>query len=241
MDTSHFFISPTMRNIPDSGTQDKAMRGGVYSGIRTALVQGRFAPGEKLVLRQLAETFEVSLTPVREALHRLIAEGVLTQEHSRSVRVPVLSQERVLELRDIRVLLEGLAVERGAARATHAEIARLERLAREIEAARKAGDVALDTQKIAEFAFTLYATCRMPVLLRQIEMLWLQTGPYIRLLHPDYISRVQQIRPRWRYEMCEAFRKRDTSTARRLIEADVNEALTYLSSLIGAAAMMHSA
>lgn len=217
------------------------MRGEVYAGIRASLVQGRFAPGEKLVLRQLAKDFGVSLTPVREALHRLIAEGVLTQEHSRSVRVPVLSQQRVLELRDIRVLLEGLAVERGAARATIPEVARLERLAKEVEAARKAGNVALDVQKIAEFSLALYATCQMPVLLRQIEMLWLQTGPYIRLLYPDFISRMQKVRPRWRYDMCEALRRHDSATARKLIEVDVFEALTYLSSLLGAAALMRSA
>jgi DNA-binding GntR family transcriptional regulator len=231
---------PTIRTTAIAAPH-KAMRGGVYSGIRASLVRGRYGPGEKLVLRQLAEEYKVSLTPVREALHRLIAEGVLTQEHSRSVRVPVLSRDRVLELRDIRVLLEGLAVERGAARATSAEVAKLERLAREVEAARKAGNIALDTQKVAEFAFSLYATCHMPVLLRQIEMLWLQTGPYIRLLHPEFIAHVRQVRPRWRYEMCEALRKRNALKARKLIEVDVGEALTYLSTLIGAAALMRAA
>lgn len=221
--------------------EDKAMRGGVYAGIRGALVRGRFAPGEKLVLRQLAEEFGVSLTPVREALHRLIAEGVLTQEHSRSVRVPILSAERVLELRDIRVMLEALAVERGAARTTRAEVARLERVAKELDAARKAGNVSLDMQKVAEFAFALYETCQMPVLMRQIEMLWLQTGPYIRLLHPDYIARVMQDRPRWRHEMCEALRKHDAARARGLIETDVHDSLTYLASLLGAAALVRAA
>lgn len=221
--------------------EDKAMRGEVYTGIRTALVQGRFAPGEKLVLRQLAAQFGVSLTPVREALHRLIAEGVLTQEHSRSVRVPVLSSERVLELRDIRVLLESLAVERGAERATATEVNRLERVTKELDAARKVGNVALDTQKVAEFAFTLYGMCKMPVLLRQIEMLWLQTGPYIRLLHPHYIAHIQQIRPRWRYEMCDALRKHDVARARALIYADVYESLSYLASILGAAAMVRAA
>lgn len=226
---------------PILSTQDKAARGSVYDGIRQSLVQGRFAPGEKLVLRQLAEEFGVSLTPVREALHRLIAEGVLTQEHSRSVRVPVLSQERVLELRDIRVLLEALAVERGAARATAAEVNKLERLVKELDAARAAGNVRVDAQKVAEFAFALYSTCKMPVLLRQIEMLWLQTGPYIRLLYPDFIGRVKQIRPNWRQEMCDALRRHDAAAARKLIEADVYEALSYLSSLLGAAALVRAA
>ncbi|HEY4069691.1 MAG TPA: GntR family transcriptional regulator [Burkholderiaceae bacterium] len=210
------------------------MRAGVYEGIRTALTRGHFSPGEKLILRQLAEQFGVSLTPVREALYRLVVEGVLTQEHSRSVRVPVLSRQRVLELRDMRLALEMLAVTKGAELASAAEIARLERLTAGVEAARKAGHVIRDNEKVAEFQFALYATSRMPVLLRHIEMLWLQTGPYMRLLHPTFIAYVQQVRPGWRREMCQAYRERDVAKARALIETDVSESLSHLAELVGA-------
>lgn len=230
-----------MQRVMSEATPETAMRDSVYQGIRGSLICGRFAPGEKLLLRQLASEFEVSLTPVREALHRLIAEGVLTQEHSRSVRVPILSKARVLELRDIRLSLEGLAAERAAANATAADIKVLERLAGEVEAARRAGDIAKDTQKVAEFQVALYRTSEMPVLVRHIEMLWLQTGPYIRLLHPDFIRMVQQVRAGWRYELCDALRERDGGKARQLIETDISEALTYLANLFDAAALINHA
>ena len=216
------------------------MRDDVYSGIRSSLMRGHFAPGEKLVLRQLAEQFNVSLTPVREALHRLIAEGILTQEHSRSVRVPVLTRDKILELRDVRMPLECLAVERAAQHITPEEVARLDGLTEEILAARRVGNVVLDSQKVAEFQFAMYRACRMPVLLRHIEMLWLQTGPYIRLLYPGFVQHVQAVRPQWRYQMCDALRKHDGATARKLIEPDVHEALTYLSTLIDAAKMIRA-
>jgi len=219
-------------------SKDMAMRGEVYEGIRTSLARGHFSPGEKLVLRQLAEQYGVSLTPVREALYRLVVEGVLTQEHSRSVRVPVLSKQRVIELRDMRVALEMLAVSKGAELATSAEIAKLERLTSAVEAARKAGNIVRDNEKVAEFQFALYSASKMPVLLRHIEMLWLQTGPYMRLLHPTFISYVQQVRPSWRREICQAFRDRDVATARRLIETDVFESLSHLAELVGASEMM---
>jgi DNA-binding GntR family transcriptional regulator len=229
-----------MTNTQEDAPQDKAMREDVYTGIRTSLARGRFAPGEKLVLRQLAKEFEVSLTPVREALHRLIAEGVLSQEHSRSVRVPVLSAEKILELRDIRMLLECHAVEKAAERISLAEIKKLERLTKEIYAARAVGDAAVDAQKVIEFQFILYRASRMPVLLRHIEMLWLQTGPYIRLLYPAFVKHVQEVRPRWRYDMCEALRNHDSARARKIIEPDIYEALSYLSSLVGAASLIRN-
>jgi len=229
-----------MTNTQEDAPQDKAMRDDVYNGIRSSLARGRFAPGEKLVLRQLAQEFGVSLTPVREALHRLIAEGVLTQEHSRSVRVPVLSSEKILELRDIRMLLECHAVEKAAERITAPELKKLERLTKEIYAAREAGDVAVDAQKMIEFQFLLYGACRMPVLLRHIEMLWLQTGPYIRLLYPMFVNHVQEVRPRWRYEMCDALREHDAAKARKIIEPDIYEALGYLSNVVGAVKLIRS-
>ncbi|HYG44304.1 MAG TPA: GntR family transcriptional regulator [Bordetella sp.] len=230
-----------MQQLQPDTTQDKAMREGVYQGIRNSLIRGRFAPGEKLVLRQLAGEFGVSLTPVREALHRLVTEGILTQEHSRSVRVPVLSNARVLELRDIRVALEGLAAERAAMAADAAELKELERLARAVDVARKSGDVAADAQKVAEFQVALYGMSKMPVLVRHIEMLWLQTGPYIPLLHPDYIHRMQQIRPGWRYALCEAIKERNGAKARQFIETDISEALSYLATLLSAAALIKRA
>lgn len=227
------------QSVGDAG--DAATREHVYAGIRAALVRGRFAPGEKLVLRQLAAEFNVSLTPVREAMHRLIAEGVVTHERGRSVRVPVLTREKILELRDIRMTLECLAVERGAARATEAEVRALERLTEELYAARRDGDVARDSLKVAEFQFMLYGMSKMGVLVRHIEMLWQQTGPYIRFLYPEYIKRVQQVRPTWRFDLCDALRKHDVATARRLIEPDIYEALTFLSDLVDAASKIRPA
>lgn len=221
--------------------KDTAMRSEVYDGIRTSLARGHFSPGEKLVLRQLAKQYGVSLTPVREALYRLVVEGVLTHENGRSVRVPVLSRQRVLELRDMRLALETLAVEKGAELATPAQIDKLEKLTAAVEAARKAGDVVRDNEKVAEFQFTLYACSQMPVLLRHIEMLWLQTGPYMRLLHPHFISYVQRVRPSWRREICQAFREKDATKACALIKVDVSESLTHLAEIVGASELLRPA
>src|SRR5262249_577830 len=77
---------------------------------------------------------------------------------------------------------------------TPEEVADLRTLSLEIMAARTRGGHATDMRKIREFHFGLYRAARMPVLLRTVETLWLQTGPYMNLLFPDYV----RLRPNWR-------------------------------------------
>ena len=64
----------------------------------------------------------------------------------------------------------------------------MRRIALEIATARSRGDSVTDRLKVREFHFALYAIADQPTLLRVIEGLWLQTGPYMNLLYPEFIS-----------------------------------------------------
>ena len=75
-----------------------------------------------------------------------------------------------------------------AERAGKQQFGRLRRIALDIAAARSAGDSATDRLKVREFHFALYAIADQPTLLRVIEGLWLQTGPYMNLLYPEFVS-----------------------------------------------------
>ena len=94
---------------------DTSLRSQVYDSLRDALTAGRFTPGQKLTFRFIAGTLGVSLTPVREAVRRLVAEGAFEMRPNRSVRVPLMTRDKILELRDIRMAVEGLATEKAAA------------------------------------------------------------------------------------------------------------------------------
>ena len=207
---------------------DTSLRTQVYDSLRAALTTGRFVPGQKLTFRFIAGSLDVSLTPVREAIRRLVAEGAFEMQPNRSVRIPLMTRARVLELRDIRIAVEGLAAEKAAARATPRGIAALRRVAAEIMAARGKDD-ATDRRKVREFHFTLYAMAGQPALLRVIEGLWLQTGPYMNLLYPDYIASPRG--PATRAGILKALQAVDGKAARREIEDDVRRALTYVADL----------
>jgi len=212
---------------------DTFLRTQVYDSLRDALTAGRFTPGQKLSFRFIAGTLGVSLTPVREAIRRLVAESAIEMRPGRSVRVPLMTQAKILELRDIRMALEGLATEKAAAVATKDEVARLRRIAAELVAVRSRGDTAADRLKIREFHFALYAIARQPTLLQVIEGLWLQTGPYMNLLYPDFIASPRG--PERRLRIIAALQSRDAATARRELEGDIRDALSYVADLADAA------
>src|SRR3977135_4649241 len=107
---------------PSSNPADTSLRHQVYDSLREALTAGRFLPGQKLTFRFVAGALGVSLTPVREALRRLVAEGAFEMQPNRSVRVPLMTRAKILELRDIRIALEGLAAKQAAKRSKKEEV-----------------------------------------------------------------------------------------------------------------------
>ena len=221
-----------LRAMAAKPTADTSLRSQVYDSLRDALTAGRFTPGQKLSFRFIAGTLGVSMTPVREAVRRLVAEGAFEMRPNRSVRVPLMTRDKILELRDVRLALEGLATEKAAARTTREHAANLRRIATELVAVRTRGDTATDRQKIREFHFALYAIANQPTLLRVIEGLWLQTGPYMNLLYPDFISSPRG--PERRLRIVKALQAHDGATARREMQGDIGDALAYVANLADA-------
>jgi DNA-binding GntR family transcriptional regulator len=163
----------------------------IYGELRAMLRDGRFGPGAKLKLRDLAQEFGTSLTPVRDALNRLVAERVLEIALNRTVFVPIPMAAEVREIRRIRMELEGFAAAEATANITDAELKQVEQFQSEYMQARQSGDVIRMQAANTAFHFTIYQAARMPFLLEMIENFWLRNGPLQRLLHqmgPDSSS-----------------------------------------------------
>lgn len=160
----------------------RALSDQAYAAIKQELISGRFAPRQMLVLRTLAETYGISTTPVREALQRLVGEGLLEMLPNRSIAVPDWDPAKFSELYRIRCELEGLAAELATGFATPALVAELTQLVGAIDAAlaeNRHGDYVALNQR---FHFAIYRTARSPRLLRIIENLWGEVGVYMNEL-----------------------------------------------------------
>jgi len=125
-------IRPVARPVP--------LRHSVYEALVELVVAGRLRPGQHLVETELARQLGVSRQPVREALHRLEAEGWVDLRPNQGAFVHVPTDEEVDQLLDVRELLEVEAARLAVTAATADDIARLRVICREGEAAVEAGD-----------------------------------------------------------------------------------------------------
>ena len=123
--------TPDKANPRDSnGAVDSA-----YRHIRGAIIRGELTSGEVLLEARLAERIGVSRTPVREALSRLASEGLITLGRYRRAQVASFSMADVAEVFRLRGKLEGHAARRACRRISDEDIARLEAIEGEMEAA----------------------------------------------------------------------------------------------------------
>ena len=208
----------------DRGTLEER----VYQQLREALMQGHFAPGDVVTLRALADAFGVSPMPVRGALRRLVAEQAFVVRPNRSMIVPLLSAERLEEIRRTRIALEGMLAEQAAGRIVEVRVDRLESLLIKMSERAAAGDVTRYLERNQEFHFSAYAAANMPAALQLVKNTWLWVGP----MHNFLMQRGLLREPTDNHSsVVEALRRRDGRAARHAIEADINGLADYLLSL----------
>ncbi|TAJ89555.1 GntR family transcriptional regulator [Reyranella sp.] len=157
----------------------------VLREIRSAIVLGDLAPGARLTFRDVAQRLKASVTPVREALLQLVAERVLSVGPGRTITVPLLTRAQFLELRVIRVVLEGMAAEAAARQAEPRLADELESIHRQLDEAKMARNARQATIQNRAFHFRLYEAAALPALCGMIENIWLRTGPYHRYIFAD--------------------------------------------------------
>jgi DNA-binding GntR family transcriptional regulator len=141
-----------LQDVSDSGTTTDA----VHRVLRQAVVDGFIAPGERLRSDALANELRVSRTPVREALRKLEAEGLVHRVGSGLV-VRALSERDMTEVFYVREALEGMAARLAAENATPDEIAEIRDLLEDMDAVGRGGDVRKLRSLTAEFH---QAVCR---------------------------------------------------------------------------------
>jgi DNA-binding GntR family transcriptional regulator len=198
----------------------------VYAAMKRALMRGQYQPGQKITIRAVAAVLGTSATPVREAIRRLAAEGALEHLRSGSAQLPALTRERLFEVTEIRIALESMAARHAAVRMTGADLAVLEELQAKLARARDRKDYESYLAFNESFHFAYYGCAAMPTLLRAIESMWLQSGPYLSLLLPgmrgiDLHSAA-----------IDAARRQDAAAASEAIAEDIRRAATRLASLL---------
>ncbi|PZR87703.1 MAG: GntR family transcriptional regulator [Stutzerimonas stutzeri] len=148
-----------------------------YDEILNGMADGTFAPMQPMLILNLAETFGISATPIREALKRLTAERLLVQLPNRSIVVPQMTIERFNNLLPMRVALEGMAVELATPFFKDEDFVRMDDLLDRIAETTLTFDARTYLKLNREFHFEIYEKSGNPELLLVIQGLWLKVGP----------------------------------------------------------------
>ena len=197
----------------------------LYRSLRQQVMHGEMDPGQSLTLRGLGKSFGVSMTPAREAVRRLVAEGALTLSSSGRISTPELTPERIEELAAIRALLEPEMAARALPRAHFALIERLTAINLLNGEAAVRGDAVTYVRTNLEFHRTLYLRAQTPAMLAMCETVWLQLGPTMRAVY----ARIKRREPPQHHRMILAALKAGDEPGLRLaVRTDVTQGLRHL-------------
>lgn len=197
----------------------------VYRALRSRIMHGEMEPGVALTLRGIGKEFGVSMTPAREAVRRLVAEGALTLSATGRVSTPELTNERIEELAALRSLLETELATRALPRAHLALIERLTAINGDVSEAVAKGDSVAYIRRNLEFHRTIYLRAQAPAMLALAETVWLQLGPTMRALY----GRMRQGTPPESHRMIlAALRAGDEAGLRVAMRTDVTKGLRLL-------------
>lgn len=199
----------------------------VYRGIRNALMEGQYKPGERVTINRLADELDVSTTPIREAIFRLVSDRALEMKVATAIHVPEIKADQLREIQTIRLLLEGKAAEIAAAKTSRDQLKRLEDIQTQFRLAAET-----DPLKAAyfnrQFHFALLGIADMPMLTSAVENMWVLMGPLLRVYHLEAPTRDLTSSGHDHYGVLEGLRRGDGEQARRAIQDDIRLGLNMV-------------
>lgn len=196
-----------------------------YARLRDMILFGHLAPGAPVTIQGLITDLGAGMTPVREAIRRLTAEGALLPQGNRRVAVPELSAELLEQVAFARLAIEPKLAELAASRLAPAQIDRLETIDGAVNRAIEAGKLPDYLAANHAFHFALYEAAEAPVLLDLARSLWLRAGPSLRAVIDRY---GREAAPDLHREALAAMRARDAKALARAIEQDIQQGVDHV-------------
>lgn len=198
----------------------------VEVSLKGALIAGALKPGAWLITKEIADKLGTSITPVREALLRLVSSGALHATPAQAFLVPEITLDRYNEINAIRKQLETMAVAAACKQMTPAKVQELRALAEKFHDAMSNGDAQRALHANRAFRFRLYEYADMPTLTALIEQLWVRIGPCFNYLYEDVHDITQYT---YHYdELLNALERGDTIACQNAIDKLIEGSTTLL-------------
>ncbi|MDR6979724.1 DNA-binding GntR family transcriptional regulator [Streptomyces sp. 3330] len=197
-----------------------------YAELRGQILSGSLAAGARLAQYDLAQSLNMSITPLREAIRRLSSEGLLTVETHRDVRVSVMNSDEARQLFEVRLSLDPTAAELAARRRTEDDVASMRAAVdRLLPVTRQWGEEALTAHRT--FHRALYRASHNDVLVRLLDDLWDKSDRYRRLgleLPPGDEPRTRDLQEH--HQLVDLIEAGQAEDAGQLMRDHINHSLT---------------
>lgn len=153
-----------------------------YVRLADMVLFGELAPGAPVTIEGLVARLDLGMTPVREALRRLLAEGALQMRGNRRVCVPRLDASALEDLGYARTVIETRLARRAFHQCDARVIEQLRQIDMQVDQTILNGDIPGYLRANRAFHFTLYERARSEVLHSMATSLWLRLGPSLRVV-----------------------------------------------------------
>ncbi len=197
----------------------------VYEKLRVMILFGDLAPGQAVTIQGLTEQLAAGMTPVREALRRLIAEGALTHQGNRRVSVPVLTPDCVHELGFMRKTLEPELTRRAVERITDDILDAIRACDDDLNMAIAKGDIGGYLTHNYRFHTMIYDCAEAPIMAATVDRLWLRFGPSLRVVCGRFGT---SNLPDMHKDLLEALADRDVDAAATAMAGDVEQGMRQI-------------
>ncbi len=210
-------MAPDATKLPD---HERA-----YRALREMVLYGELAPGQPVTIQGLGALVGLGMTPVREAIRRLTSQGALVFKGNRRVAVPELTLTQFGELAFARRAVEPELARRAVEKIEENHIEALAAEDAAVDVAIEKGDVRGYLEHNHRFHETLYALSGAEVLIAISEMLWLRSGPPLRVMLGRHGTANLPDKHR---EALDAMRARDGDAVAAAIRGDIDQGIAQV-------------
>lgn len=212
--------------------KNKSMREKVYDTLKQMIIDGVIKPGERIIETEYSNKFQISRTPIREAIRMLELEGLVESQTTGGVIVKTLTREEISEIYKIRIALESLIIEEIIKKINNQDIKKLEKVLKNTKKAFEIKDIEKVFSLFTEFNQILYDIASLPKVTGMINNINLYLKRF-RKLSIDNPSRKEEAFED-HIQILEAIKNKELSTAISINRMHLEKSMNFILSKLSA-------
>lgn len=222
-------------NLPQ--VKSRTVQETVFQELENAILSGKIRPGQKIVTEKIARMMNVSRIPVREAMGRLEAKGLISIKPKWGSMVNELSREKLIEISEMRLLLEPKAAAKATKRVDNRFLALLTEAQSAFADARRTANTTELLNTNRKFHFLIYRQADSPILLDVITQMWDKVSPYYHIMFNQSLLKSPTIGLHYHEHIVQSIKEKNEKEVRRWLKADLTDSTNFILQLFDSTAL----